>query len=91
MNKKIKVSKRKKTTDEQLGRMLTNIYESGYINHNQAYKYSFLKGVATGVGGVIGATVVIALILWGLSLFQEIPLIGPITQKVQTSIEQGTK
>lgn len=82
---------RKKSDDEQLGRMLTNIYESGYINHNQAYKYSFLKGIATGVGGVIGATVVIAIIVWGLSLFQEIPLIGPFAQKVQTTIEQSAK
>ncbi|MDQ5886208.1 MAG: hypothetical protein QG628_605 [Patescibacteria group bacterium] len=83
------MSKKKELSYEEIGKMLVNIYESGYINQNQTYKLSFLKGIATGVGGVIGATVVIALLLWGLSLFQEIPLIGPVVQKIQTTIDQG--
>lgn len=83
------MSKKKELSYEELGKMLVSIYESGYINQNQTYKLSFLKGIATGVGGVIGATVVIALVLWGLSLFQEIPLIGPVVQKIQTTIDQG--
>jgi len=83
------MNKKSKPTYEDLGKMMVNIYESGYINQNQTYKLSFLKGVATGVGGVIGATLVVALLLWGLSLFQEIPLIGPVVEKVQTTIEQA--
>lgn len=82
-------SKNSKPSYEDLGKMLTNIYDSGYINQNQSYKYSFLKGIATGVGGVIGATVVIGIILGILTRFQEIPLIGPFAQKVQTTIQKS--
>ena len=82
--------KSQKTNYEELGKMLVNIYESGYINHNQTYKFSFLKGVATGVGGVIGATVVIAILLGILSKFEQVPIIGPFVNKVQNSIETGS-
>lgn len=74
---------------ERLGRMLASIYETGYIDHNQSYKHSFIKGVLGGFGGVIGATIVVALLLWGLSFFNEIPLIGPFVNTVQHTIEQS--
>ena len=45
-----------KISHEQLGRMMQNIYESGYIDKNTFYKMSFLKGVLGGLGGVVGAT-----------------------------------
>jgi uncharacterized protein (DUF697 family) len=90
MSKIHKKKKSEKATNEELGKMLVNIYETGYINHNQTYKYSFLKGVATGVGGVIGATVVIAILLSILSKFEQVPVIGPFVNKVQNSIEAGS-
>lgn len=77
-----------KLTNEQLGQMLVNIYESGYLDKNKSYKMSFLKGLAGGLGGVIGATIVVALLIWVLSLFQEVPLIGPFLDKVRTTVEQ---
>jgi len=78
----------KQTPDyEKLGRMLQSIYESGYIDQNAAYKMSFLKGVAAGFGGVIGATIVVALLLWILNFFDDIPLIGPFTEKVQDTVQ----
>ena len=80
-------SKSKQTDYEQLGRMLENIYESGYIDRNRAYKMSFLKGIAAGFGGVIGATVFVAILLWTLTLFDQIPLVGPFVQNVQDTIE----
>jgi len=74
---------------EQLGRMLASIYENGYIDRNQSYKNSFIKGVLGGLGGVIGATIVVALLLWGLSFFNEIPLVGPFVNNIQHTIQQG--
>ena len=71
---------------EQLGRMLENIYESGYIDHGEAYKQSFIKGLMGGLGGVIGATIIVALVLWLLSLFKEVPLIGPVIDSVRHTI-----
>lgn len=75
--------------EEQLGKMLVRIYETGYLDSNTAYKQTFFKGVLAGLGGVIGATIVVALLLWFLTLFNEIPLIGDIAQKVTHTVQQG--
>lgn len=67
--------------------MLVNIYESGYLNRNQTYKMSFIKGVMGGLGGVIGATIVLALLLWALSLFQDVPLVGRFVKNIKQTVE----
>ena len=72
---------------EQIGRMVASIYESGYIDKNKTYKMSFIKGLLGGFGGVVGATIVVALLLWGLSFFNEVPLIGPVVEKVQHTLD----
>lgn len=85
------MAKQKKPSYEDVGKMLTNIYESGYIDRNQTYKMSFIKGIVSGVGGVIGATLVVALGLWVLSIFKEVPLLGPFTDRVRSTIERSDK
>ena len=85
--KKQTAQKPSKPNYDQLGRMLENIYLSGYIDRNQMYKMSFLKGVVTGLGGVIGATLIVGLLLWVISLFDRLPLIGPLTDKLQSTVQ----
>jgi hypothetical protein len=80
----------KEVSYEQLGRMLESIYESGYIDRNKTYKMSFFKGVAAGFGGVIGATIIVAILLWTLNLFDQVPLLGPLTDKIQNTVETKT-
>jgi len=72
-----------------MGRMLVNIYESGYLDRNTMYKMSFLKGVAAGLGGIVGATIIVALLLWILTWFSQVPLIGHFTDKVTQTVEQA--
>jgi uncharacterized protein (DUF697 family) len=67
--------------------MLTNLYEMGYTDRKQFYKMTFIKGVLSGVGGVIGATVVVALLLWVLSLFEYVPLLNRISDNVQETVK----
>lgn len=43
---------------------------------------NFLGGLAWGLGSVIGATVVVALLIWILSIVNFIPIIGNFTAEI---------
>lgn len=81
----------KKVNYEQLGKMMESIYESGYVDRNKMYKMSFLKGMAGGFGGVIGATIVVAALLWILSLLHSVPFVNSIADNIKGTIEQTSK
>lgn len=72
---------------EELGRIVASVYETGYLDAAKSYKQSFLKGLFQGLGGVVGATILVALLIWVLSFFNEIPFIGKITEQVQDTIQ----
>ena len=76
----------KEVSAEQLGKMLQNIYETGYIDRNQFYKMSFIKGVVTGLGGVVGATIVVGLLVWLLSILNYTPL-RPLTERIEDTVK----
>ncbi len=82
-----KKKKDKNLNYEEIGKMFESIYESGYIDRNKTYKMSFLKGIAAGVGSVVGATIVVAILLWVLNFFEQVPLVGPLTDKLQQTVE----
>lgn len=67
--------------------MLVNIYETGYLDANKSYKQSFIKGVVSGLGGVIGATVVVALLLWILSILHFVPGIHFVTDELRSTVQ----
>lgn len=75
---------KQKTDFEQLGRMLASIYETGYIDRNQTYKMSLIKGMLAGFGGVIGATVLVAILLWVLSLFSDVGVVQWISDQLES-------
>lgn len=72
---------------EELGRIVASVYETGYLDAAKSYRQSFLKGLFQGLGGVVGATILVALLIWVLSFFNEIPFIGKITEQVQDTIQ----
>ncbi len=74
---------------QYLGKMLVNIYESGYLNKAQFYKMNFIKGLLTGFGSVLGATIVVGLVLWILTLFDQVPIIGPFLENLRSSIQES--
>ncbi|PID44969.1 MAG: hypothetical protein CSB47_10635 [Proteobacteria bacterium] len=44
---------------------------------------NFIAGVFRGLGAVIGASIVIAIIIWLLSLFTQMPLVGKYAKDVE--------
>lgn len=92
MSKTTKQTQNSKLEDyEQLGRIVASVYESGYLDKKTMYRTSFLKGLIQGLGGAVGATVLVALLIWVLSLFSQIPLLGRITDTFRTTIQNTQK
>ncbi len=81
-----KAQNKQKVDYQELGKRLENIYLTGYINKKEMLKMSFIKGVVTGFGGVVGATIVVALLLWFLSFFETVPLLGPFVQNINNTV-----
>ncbi len=72
---------------EALGRVVAAIYEYGYLDRKQMLRTSFLKGVVTGLGGVIGATIVVTILVWVLSIFGSVPLVGRFVDKIDNTVQ----
>jgi hypothetical protein len=72
---------------EKLGRQIEAMYDAVNPDRKKLYRMAFLKGIAQGVGGVIGATLVIALLIWLLSLFEQVPFLGHFIDSIQHSLQ----
>lgn len=64
------------------------LMKADYIDRKSLYFHSFIRGILVGAGGVIGATVLIGVIIWILSLFDTVPLVGPFFDNTRETIEQ---
>lgn len=62
-----------------------------YKDRKRIYKINFFRGIFFGVGSALGGTLVIAFVVWILSLFVNFPVIGEMFQDAQNSIEQQTE
>jgi len=82
---------KKKSKDEparlQAAKLVEVLYKSQYMDKKDFYLHSFFRGAVAGAGGILGATVLIAILLWILSLFDTVPLIGPLLENTRSTIE----
>jgi hypothetical protein len=76
---------------QQLGQQVADMYDTLKPNRRALYRVSFFRGLLGGLGGVIGATVGVALLLWLLSLFGQIPILGHFVDSVRHTIESRPK
>lgn len=74
---------------KEVARALEVLFASDYIDVRKLHIENFIRGMFFGAGGVIGATVFIAVILWFLSLFDTVPLVGPFFENLKTTIESS--
>lgn len=86
--------KSKVTTEdyEKLGRAVEGALIDDYINwlgntKRQVFQ-ALVRGIFTGLGTVIGATLVVALVVWALHLLGGIPVIGQFLNDTGKTIQQ---
>lgn len=66
---------------------LDDLFENYYKRRHQIYAMNFYRGIFFGLGGVIGGTIVVALLLWLLSTLQFVPFLDGITRAVEHSLQ----
>lgn len=66
---------------------LEYLLAAGYVNKKRLYYENFLRGIFFSLGSIIGATVLIAFLLWVLSLFNGLPFLGRIATAVREAIQ----
>jgi hypothetical protein len=80
----------KKNETEAQRTVLEELFNDIYRNRVRIYKVNFVRGILFGAGSALGGTIVIALIVWMLSLFVHLPVIGELFEGAQQSIERTT-
>ena len=66
---------------------MEELFNDYYARRRQVYKMNFFRGIFFGLGSVLGGTIVVALVVWLLSIFVNFPLIGHYLEDAQQSIE----
>lgn len=84
------MAEKKKLGTHDIEKALEVLFSSEYIDRNKLYLHNFIRGIFFGAGGVIGATVLIAVIVWLLSVFDNIPVIGPLFDDTRQTIQEGS-
>lgn len=65
---------------------LEYLLAAGYVSKRKLYLENFLRGIFFSVGSILGATIVVGLLLWLLSLLSDVPFVGNIIENVQRTI-----
>ena len=68
--------------------LLEELFNDLHRRRTEVYKMNFVRGVFFGLGSVIGGTVIIALAVWILSFFINLPGIGQPIEQIQQSLQK---
>lgn len=71
--------------------MAEDLFEDYYAHRKEVYKMNFVRGVFFGIGSVLGGTIIVALLIWILSFFVQLPVIGQFFENAQHTVEQKQK
>ncbi len=78
----------KKEREAFVKHQLEYFYEMSNPKWAQVIKFSFIKGIATGFGIFLGGTLLIALLLWILSLLGNVPFLDEIANSARESLDR---
>lgn len=87
----IKNKLQRKLTDQQrieFTKQIEYFFDVAHADLKRIAFFSFVKGVATGLGVFLGGTIIAALVLWMVSLLDKLPFVGNISQATEQSIQQ---
>lgn len=71
--------------------LLEELFHDFNRSRVQVYKMNFIRGIFFGLGSVLGGTIVVALIVWSLSLFVHVPGLGDSVKQIQQTLENNKK
>ncbi|MEM6481791.1 MAG: DUF5665 domain-containing protein [Pseudomonadota bacterium] len=78
---------------QALRREVSKLNEQSFIRiHNSVPRllaYSFARGLAVGLGTVLGATVLLSFVIWSLSQIEFVPIIGEYVTEIIDQINAG--
>lgn len=75
---------------DEAAKALEALFAAGYVDKHKLYMANFVRGIFFSVGSIVGATIIIALLLWILSLFDQVPIIGPFFDSLKDTVQNGT-
>lgn len=67
---------------------LEDLFENYYSRRREIYFMNLVRGIFFGFGSLIGGTLVVALLLWILSVLNYIPFLDGIVNSVQESLQR---
>ncbi|MCA9333123.1 hypothetical protein KDA00_04610 [Candidatus Saccharibacteria bacterium] len=88
MVKKVRVGKRTSAEYQAIGKLIEDMYLVNSPGQPKVLWFSFLRGLAYGLGIFLAGTLVIALLAWILSFFDQIPIIGPIFENIVNNLDK---
>ncbi len=72
----------------EFAKQLEYFYESSHADLKKVVTFSFIKGMATGLGVFLGGTIVVGLLLWALSQLSWLPFVDNLSQAAENSIQE---
>jgi hypothetical protein len=88
-----KLTKKVKKNNENGARraVLEDLFYDFNSSQAEVYKMNFFRGIFLGVGTVLGGTLIIAIIIWILSLLTHVPGIGDFVQNIVNIVQADPK